>query len=337
MIWRFCFRSWGDWFSIRYTMLASSPSPLVFAILASGMSWLLIVVIAYGLNAVAIAIDKALLKRVVPQPLAYTIGITLLGGLTVVLWPIQFALPPATLLPLIMLAGGTFVAGLFCMFSGLQRGDASQVTPLIGGTSPLVVAVLAYIFLSERLSQGQWLGFLVIVAGTVLISWPVSRRRGGAVPRWAIPAAVLFAISYVATKALYSTSEFLPAFIWIRLAAAAVGGLLLLWPGVWPTWRRTFTRSPGSSRAVFGVGQATGAVSMVLVSWAIALTSVSLVNALQGLQYVFLFAIVLGLRSRHPKLLDENLTRRVYLQKIVAIGLIGVGLALFSFLVSPPV
>lgn len=295
------------------------------------MSWLLVVVIAYGLNAVAIAIDKALLKRVAPQPVAYTISIALLGGLTVVLWPIQFVLPSIESIPIVVLAGAAFVAGLWCMFSALRRGDASQVTPLIGGVSPIIVAGLAYLFLQERFTDWQWLGFIVIVLGTVLISWPVSHKRGGAAVRWAIPAALFFAVSYVATKELYNTNAFLPAFVWIRIAVAAIGGILLIVPGVWNKFRHIFTRSSGGSKAVFLVGQTTGAVSMILVSWAIALTSVSVVNALQGLQYVFLFAIVLLLQSRHPQLLDENLTRRVYLQKVAAICLIGLGLAAFSF------
>lgn len=305
---------------------------MIFCYTSSIMSWLLIVIIAYGLNAVAIAIDKALLKRVAPQPLAYTISIALLGGLTVVLWPIQFVLPPAASMPIIILAGVTFVAGLWCMFSALRRGDASQVTPLIGGVSPIIVAGLAYLFLNERFTDWQWLGFVAIVLGTVLISWPVNHKRGGAAARWAIPAALFFAVSYVATKELYNGNEFLPAFVWIRIAAAVTAMVLLLIPGVWKMFRQTFTKASSGSKLVFLSGQITGAVSMILVSWAIALASVSVVNALQGLQYVFLFVIVLCLHVRHPQLLDENLTRRVYLQKIVAICLIGLGLAAFSLL-----
>jgi len=295
------------------------------------MSWLLIVVIAYGLNAVAIAIDKALLKRAAPEPLAYAVSVALLGALTIVLWPIQFILPTVVSIPMVVLAGTTFVAGLWCMFSALRRGDASQVTPLIGGVSPLIIAGLAYLFLQERFTDWQWLGFVVIVLGTVLISWPVNRRRGGAATCWTIPAALFFAISYVATKELYNNNEFLPAFVWIRIAAAVTAIVLLFIPGVWKLFRQTFTKASGGSKLVFLSGQITGAISMILVSWAIALTSVSMVNALQGLQYVFLFGIILLLRSSHPQLLDENLTRRVYLQKVVAICLIGLGLAAFSF------
>ncbi|GAB6929021.1 DMT family transporter [Paenibacillus sp. JCM 10914] len=49
-------------------------------------------------------------------------------------------------------------------------GDLSQVYPIMRGTSPLLVPLLAVIFLHERLSAAGWLGVIAIVLGIVFMS-----------------------------------------------------------------------------------------------------------------------------------------------------------------------
>ncbi|MEK7139669.1 MAG: EamA family transporter [Patescibacteria group bacterium] len=296
------------------------------------MSWLLIVVVAYALNAVAIAIDKALLKQIVPHPGAYTFFIALLGALGVVLWPFEFALPTASQAALAVVIAITFVAALYLMFRALKRGDASRIAPFIGGLSPLFVFMLAAVALGERLAGSQLVAVAVMLAGTLLISWHRHTKKAlRGVFRTAAAAAACFAVSYVLTKVLYEQAAFIPAFVWIRIAVAVVAVGLLWSPATRQAVKQMFTQSSGESQTAFGIGQAAGALSMILISWAISLASVSMINALQGLQYIFLFGIVLALKGRYPKLLDEDLSPAVYVQKIISILLIGGGLLLVSW------
>ena len=48
------------------------------------MNWLIIVVLAYFFNAIAIAVNKALINKEVPNLAAYTFYISALGGLAIV-------------------------------------------------------------------------------------------------------------------------------------------------------------------------------------------------------------------------------------------------------------
>jgi len=69
-----------------------------------------------------------------------------------------------------------------------------------------------------------------------------------------------------------------------------------------------------------------GAGAFILQNWAIALAGLaylSIINALQGVQYVFLF-ILTGL------ILKEGLSKKVILQKFFAIILIGIGLVFLA-------
>ena len=81
-----------------------------------------------------------------------------------------------------------------------------------------------------------------------------------------------------------------------------------------------------STSIIFILGQVAGAISFILINWAISLGSVTFVNALQGLQYVFLFILVLIVARKRPDWLGEDMRRRIVIQKIVAILLIVVGI-----------
>ncbi|MFA6534338.1 MAG: DMT family transporter [Patescibacteria group bacterium] len=295
------------------------------------MSWLLIVTVAYALNAVAMAIDKALLKKEVPRPTAYAFYIAALGIISLVLLPFDWQIPPGGQLIFNLLAGATFTAGLYLMFVALKQADASRVTPFIGGLNPVFIFILAWWFLGERLTGQQILGFLVILAGTFLIAVNFSgKKEVGRAFLVAIPSAVLFAISYTLTKFVYLNQPFISGFVFIRVGAFLAALLFLLSRANRRAIFQTAGTASGGSKLAFAVGQTAGALSMVLVSWAISLASVSLVNGLQGLQYVFLFFIILVLKDKHPELLAENLTPKVYAQKIISIGLIILGLFLIS-------
>ena len=295
------------------------------------MNWLVIVVLAYLFNAIAIAINKALIKKEVPNPAAYAFYISALGALAIVLLPFDWQIPGWSQILWNFLAGAAFTVALYLMMVALKKEDASRVTPFIGGLGPFFIFILAFFFLGERLTSGQLIAFFIILAGTFLISVNLKKHKIGKVFLIALPAAIFFAISYVITKYVYINQSFLSAFVWIRVGAFLAALVLLISAKSRRAIFGNLKSSSSGSKWVFGVGQTAGALSAVLVNWAIALASVSLVNALQGLQFVFLFIIVLLLKNKHPKLLDEDLSPKVYIQKIVSIGLIVLGLILISF------
>ena len=74
------------------------------------------------------------------------------------------------------------------------------------------------------------------------------------------------------------------------------------------------------------VGQFFGAAGFILQNYAIFLGSVALVNAAQGMQYALLLIISTFLALTSPKLLKETFSWRIYLQKLLAVLIIGVGL-----------
>jgi len=302
--------------------------------------WLTIIVIGYFLNAVAAVVDKFLISKKIPNPAVYTFYITLLGLAGLVLIPWGFNWLGWQLFLIAIIAGLTFTLALLHLFKGLSLGEASRITPFIGGLSPVFVFIFSFFFLQEKLAQNQIVALLLIILGTIFISYGRGISVNPAKAYWfAFFSALMFGLSYTLIKYIFNSASFVNGFIWIRLTTF-LGGLILLF---WQKNRRAiFGEKDGSDKngaggadggikkswPLFLFGQVVGSVSFILINYAISLTSVTLVNALQGLQYIFLFAIALILYNWRPYLLEEKMRGRVLVQKFLAIIFIGLGLYL---------
>src|SRR4030067_2196929 len=115
------------------------------------MNWLAITIFAYFLNAIAMVIDKTLLKKEIKNPFVYTFYIAGLGAALIILaipialiFKLSLVWPGASQFWISMLAGAAFSIGLFLMFIALKREDASRLLPIIGGATPLFFFVFFF-------------------------------------------------------------------------------------------------------------------------------------------------------------------------------------------------
>lgn len=296
------------------------------------MSWITIVLAGHFLNALAFLMDKFLLTKKIPSPFVYAFFIGLLGILGLVLIPFGFSVPAGVEIARALIAGATFVLALVFFFVGLKENEASRVVPLTGGFVPAFTFVLAYFFLAERLGMTEILAFATLVVGGVLIT--IERKGHGSKKGYiyAVIAALVFAISFVITKQVYINLEFINGFVWSRIGGFLMALSFLLIPSArHGIFNQPKQKNQGSTAALFFTGQIAGALGFVLVNYAISLASVSLVNAMQGVQYAFLMIMIILLAKKFPKIMSEKLTGAVLAQKIFAIILISIGIGLIAF------
>lgn len=69
----------------------------------------------------------------------------------------------------LVLSGLATGASWLCYFRALQLGDASRVAP-VDKLSVVLVAIIAAVFLGERLPALGWVGVALIGAGTVILA-----------------------------------------------------------------------------------------------------------------------------------------------------------------------
>ncbi len=295
------------------------------------MTWFVWTIIAYLLNAISVLVDKALFHtKQVRRPEAYVIIITTLSLSAFLLAPFGLKVPSPEGFGLSLLTGFCFSLALWLMFSALQKGEASRVTPFIGTWSPIFVLLTSYILIGERLSLLEFISFALLISGGFLIV----EGRGGLTKQikiLAIGAALAFALFYTLSKQVFIDMGFISGLIWIRVGAFLFALLLLLFPSTWPDLKRTSGVKTGAKFA-FALGQIAAALSGLVINYAISLGNVTLINALQGLQYIFLFILVVIFSHNWPKLLKEEFSRQILFRKLLATLLIVTGLAAIAFI-----
>ena len=295
------------------------------------MNWLYIGLIAYFLNSISFVVSKVMLTEFIPDPWTYTFWVNVVGALTVFLIPFGFFVPSLPVIGASFASGITYVAALLIFYWLLSQDETSQVVPLTGGLTPIFVLALALLFLGEFLTTVQVIGFVLIVAGGFIVAhegpWRIGGQHWDSKLIWgALAAAILFGASQVFVKFVFDQVPFVNGFIWRGFGAVLGAGLLLLPPKPRKSILASFRHPSVRTESFFVFGQIAALLSFVLVNYAISIGPVSLVNALSGVQYAFLFGLIVFLSKRLPKLLKEPLEPRIVRQKIWSIVLITAGL-----------
>lgn len=297
------------------------------------MHWIPVALIAYLANAGAAITDKFLLKRLIPHPAVYAFFVSLMGGVAVLAAPFVLEDAPSVVVAASALSGFAFTGALFFYYTALKENEASRIVPLVGGLVPLIVLALAWTLLGESLGALQIGGFAFVVLGTAVLAEEGSTRRrlGPRAIGFGSLAAILFAVSTIAMKYVYTIHPFGSGLVWRGLGGVAAALALFFIP---VNRRRIISeiRNPEvETGGVFFLGQGFALAGFLLVNYAFSLGPVSLVQALAGVQYTALFFGTVLLSYVAPRVMREPHTRREVAIKSGGIAVIAVGLS-FLFL-----
>lgn len=292
------------------------------------MSWLIVIISAYFLFALVSLGDKYLLKGP-PNPKIYAFYVGVLGILALALIPfVGFSIPGIIGILFCLLAGAMYIFAILGVYEGLEKFEASRIIPAIGGFMPLFIFGLIYLFSGgEALGFKEIIAFIFLILGSVFIVWDPSKKVSFKSLQISAVTAFLFALFFVLTKYVYLMLPFWTGFIWIRISAFLIALFFILFKEV---RKEIFSKKSSFSKktsAFFLFNQGMGAGAFILQNWAIALAGLaylSIISALQGVQYVFLFILTM-------LILKEGLSKKVILQKFFAIILIGIGLVFLAF------
>lgn len=292
------------------------------------MNWILVAIAAYFANAAAAITDKFLLRRLIPHPAVYAFFVSVMGGVVVVAAPFVLEDASPAVLSASAISGFAFTAGLFFFYTALKSSEASRIVPLVGSMTPLIVLLLARLFLDETLGMAQLIGFALVVIGTAILAEEGKRGRlAPSVLTLGLLAAALFAASHVAAKYLYTIHPFGSGLVWRGLAGVAAALVLFFIP---INRRRIIgeIKDPAvETGGIFFLGQTFAAGGFLLLNYAFSLGSVTLVNALSGVQYIFLFLATLILSRLAPQVVKEPHTPREITMKGIGIAVVALGLA----------
>jgi drug/metabolite transporter (DMT)-like permease len=251
------------------------------------------VTLAVLFAAVTHAAWNAIAHGIKDQLLAF--GLIGAGGIVVAIpLVIVSPLPLGACWPYLLTSVAIHVLYNLGLMRSYRYGEFSQVYPLARGTSPLVVTILAALFVHERPSPEQLGGVLVVSAGLATLVF-AGRRPGRT--------ALLAALGTGLTIAAYTTVDG----VGVRASGspvAYIGWLMLLESLGVPLFALVRRRDTitGQPRAIIAAGLLAGALSVLaygLVLWAQTRGALAPIAALRETSVIF-GAIIGTLAFREP-------------------------------------
>lgn len=294
-------------------------------------AWLALAVFAQFLFAVTTLIDRHIVvkARHIGEPIVYAFFVSLLSGFVIVLLPFGVVhVPSAHVVVLSFVNASVFVAGIYFLYSALRLARASDVAPVVGAVSAVGAFVLAGVFIEGDITAGLIPPVLMLAAGTALISHFHFTRRA---MFFTLLAGFFLGATAFSFKLVVLAVSFLDGFFWTRMMNMALALSLLIVPALRKTIFHGGARSSNGAKLLVLSNKIIAGVASVLTSFAISLGSVSIVNALAGLQFVFLYIFSFVFGKRMPELPGGRAHGHGGWQTAAGVALIVAGLA---FLVS---
>jgi uncharacterized membrane protein len=304
------------------------------------MSWILLATFGQFLNAVVAILDKYIVsdKHAMPRPFVYAFYTCILTGAWVLVYVLGFLpLPDAWQVPtyenvthptlivvaLSLLAAYTLFLALVSMYDALKHSDASDVLPVIGAVSALASFGLSYYFLDGRLSQNYIIGVFLLAAGTFLVS---RSRFPLKIALISLHSGIFFALHYITMKGLFNETTFDNGFFWSRIALVFFAISLLMVPAYFEKIReQTGHTTKRAGLLVFGTKMIAG-VAAFLILKATDWGDVAVVQALDGLKYVFIILLsLLFVKFLPPSASDDVVEPLTLFRKIMYIAIISTG------------
>lgn len=304
------------------------------------MHWILLATLGQFLNAVVAVLDKYIVsdEKVLPRPFVYAFYSCLLTGFWAVIFLIglippldalgvpslkNVTFPTIQVISMAFLTAYTFFMALVSMYDALKHSDAAVVMPIIGTVSALSTFGLSYVFLDSSLSQGHIVGILMISLGTLLIA--------KSLPEWSVVLHVLhsgvfFALHYITMKGLFLETSFVDGFFWSRISFVLFALSLLMVPVYWDKIKeQTKTTTKKTGILVLTTKVLAGVAAFLLLK-ATDLGEVSVVQALDGVRFVFILIITSLFAHWLPSsATDKDLRPRVFVRRFLVIVLVTSG------------
>lgn len=306
------------------------------------MSWILLAAGAQLINAVVAVADKYIVsdERRMPKPFVYAFYTCLVTAFWLLIYPLGFIpqlaelgvpqfsnikMPTLEVVALSFFSAYTFFLAIVSLYGTLKRADTSDVMPVVGAVSAIATFGLSYVFLNGHHSPDFFWGILLLATGTFLVS---QVRFTYNIALAAVHSGLFFALHYISMKGLFLATNFDDGFFWSRVALVLFTLSWLLVPNYLEIIRersRATTRSTGV--LVFGNKLLAGIAAFMILKatdWG----DVAVVQALDGLKFVFILLITLLLGSFLPRAARENdhslrtIVRKFLYVTIICIGFI---------------
>ncbi len=302
------------------------------------MSWLLLATLGQFINAIVAFLDKYIVsdEKVLPKPFVYAFYSCLLTGFWIIIYYIpgldDFGIPTLDnvhkpsiqVIGMSFLAAYTFFMALVSMYEALRKAEAVNVMPVVGAVSAIATLGMSYLFLPDvALSTNFIWGVLVLALGTLLVAQSIPKRNTILL---LVHSGVFFALHYITMKGLFMETNFDDGLFWSRIGLVLFALSLLMVPVYYERITEQTKNTSTEAGVLVLLTKILAGVAAFLLLKATDLGDVSVVQALDGLKFVFILLITVLFSTFLPDSIAKHEVRpREVFRKVLYVAIITVG------------
>lgn len=304
------------------------------------MAWILLATAGQFLNAIVAFLDKYIVtdEKAMPRPFVYAFYSCLLTGGWLIIFALGFipgftdiglphisniTIPSIEVVSMAFLSGYTFFMALVSLYTALQKSEAVNVLPVVGAVSAITAFGMNYLFLDIVPSANYGFGIVVLSAGTLLVAQTLPRSETIV---HVIHSGIFFALHYITMKGLFITTGFDDGFFWSRVGFILFALSLLLVPAYYLKIKERTSGTSVRTGILVILTKILAGVSAFMLLKATDLGDVAVVQALDGVKFVFILLITFLFGTLLPSSAAEHITRpREVLRNLAYVCLIVAG------------
>lgn len=304
------------------------------------MAWILLATFGQFLNAIVAILDKYIVsdEKILPRPFVYAFYSCLLTGFWAVIYFVgsipfftdlgmptlrNVTFPTIQVVAMAFLSAYTFFIALVSMYEALRKSDASTVMPIIGTVSALGTFGLSYLFLDAQLTVAHGVGIVILSLGTLMVAQSLPKMSAAL---HVAHSGLFFAFHFITMKGLFEQTSFDDGFFWSRMSFVLFTLSLLLVPVYLDKIRSQSKATTKKTGAIVIGTKIVAGVAAFLILKATDLGEVAVVQALDGLRYVFILIISILFAHWLPHSAADKDTRpATFFRKFLYIILITIG------------
>ncbi|MBI4452568.1 EamA family transporter [Candidatus Woesearchaeota archaeon] len=292
-------------------------------------SWIYFVLISQLIWSFCSLVDKFVIsKGHIRNPFVYIVINGIMNIFIIFLLPFVDFKPLSTTDFLVaLLSSLALTAGIILYYKAVQYEEISRII-ILYQFIPIFTLILSFFILGERLSGNDFIGFILLLAAGLLVSYRKEHRsfRIGKAFYLMMLSGFFIGIAYVTAKHVFNVTDFWSGVLWLR-ATDFVAIAVLLVPSIRKDFFQTFKSMKRSVKGLLGFKMLIDFSAFIISDIAILLGPVALVSALASASapvFVFIMAVLASLYL--PRLLKEDTDKAALIVKVVAIALIIIGI-----------
>lgn len=288
-------------------------------------NWLYLALIAPLLWSAVVLIDDNLLRRVYRSAGFAAMAAGLFGVFPFLFFAVsdQNPIPEPKLLAIAIATGVITVCFYYFYFKALSQDEPSTTIAILN-LAPVMVLVLAAVYLHEQLSTNQYVGIAIILAASFYLSVrDIKKFRFSRSILFCVIAALFFAVGSITAKYAYEQAPFRTIFPWISFGYFVAGATILSF-GRYHTQTKKLIKKSGV--LLFGVlifVEILNLAGEFVQGLAISRGPVTVIRTIEGLQpiYILLFAILL--KPLFPSYFREQIDKKLPAKLLSMLVMIG--------------